>query len=122
MGERAPAMAITAERRQRRSWMPFVLAFPALLLLVAVVGYPLVTIVLRSLSEPQFGLQNYLWFFGTPVNLVVLRRTFLISAWVTVVCVLSAYPYAYVMTAVGPKLRLAMILCVLIPCWISGVV
>ncbi len=102
--------------------MPFVLALPALLLLVAVVGYPLLTIVLRSLSEPQWGLQNYLWFFGTPVNIVVLRRTFLISAWVTIVCILCAYPYAYVMTAVGPKLRLAMILCVLIPFWISGVV
>jgi putative spermidine/putrescine transport system permease protein len=102
--------------------MPFVLALPALLLLVAVVGYPLLTIALRSLSEPQWGPQNYVWFFGTPVNLVVLRRTFLISAWVTVVCVLCAYPYAYVMTAVGPKLRLVMILCVLIPFWISGVV
>ena len=86
-----------------RSWMPFALALPALLLLVAVVGYPLLTIVLRSLSEPQWGLQNYVWFFGTPVNLVVLQRTFFISAWVTVVCVICAYPYAYMMTAVGPE-------------------
>ena len=61
--------------------MPFALALPALILLAAVVGYPLLTIVLRSLSEPAWGLQNYVWFFGTPVNLVVLRRTFLISAW-----------------------------------------
>ena len=102
--------------------MPFALALPALILLATVVGYPLLTIVLRSLSEPAWGLQNYVWFFGTPVNLVVLRRTFLISAWVTVVCVLCAYPYAYVMTVVGPRLRLAMVLCVLIPFWISGVV
>ena len=122
MGAREPALIPTAEVRQRRSWMPFALALPALVLLVAVVGYPLLTILLRSLSEPEWGLQNYSWFFGTPVNLVVLRRTFLISAWVTVVCVLCAYPYAYMMTVVGPKLRLVMVLCVLIPFWISGVV
>ena len=68
------------------------------------------------------GLQNYVWFFGTPVNLLVLQRTFIISAWVTVVCVICAYPYAYVMTVVGPKLRLMLVLCVLIPFWVSGVV
>jgi len=78
--------------------------------------------VVRSLSEPQWGLQNYIWFFGTPVNLVVLQRTFVISAWVTLVCVVCAYPYAYLMTAVGPRVRLLLVLCVLIPFWVSGIV
>ncbi|WP_370868925.1 ABC transporter permease [Ectorhizobium quercum] len=85
-------------------------------------GYPLLTIVLRSFQEPEWGLQNYVWFFGTPVNLTVLQRTFSISAWVTLVCVLAAYPYAYMMTAVGPRLRLVLILCVLVPFWVSGVI
>jgi len=87
-----------------------------------VIGYPLLTIVLRSLSEPEWGVQNYAWFFGAPVNLTVLQRTFTISAWVTLVCVVSAYPYAYLMTAVGPRVRLVLVLCVLIPFWVSGVV
>lgn len=111
-----------AQARPARAWKPFALTLPALVLLAAVIGYPLVTIVARSLSEPEWGLQNYVWFFGTPVNLVVLQRTFVISAWVTLVCVVCAYPYAYLMTAVGPKVRLAMVLCVLIPFWVSGVV
>ena len=101
---------------------PVWLALPALLLLLAVMGYPLFTIVLRSFEEPQWGLQNYVWFFSTPVNLTVLQRTFSISAWVTVVCVICAYPYAYAMTAVGPRIRLVLILCVLVPFWVSGVV
>ncbi|RUX37609.1 ABC transporter permease, partial [Mesorhizobium sp. M4A.F.Ca.ET.050.02.1.1] len=75
-----------------RAWRPYALALPALILLIAVIGYPLLTIVLRSLSEPEWGVQNYAWFFGAPVNLTVLRRTFTISAWVTLVCVVSAYP------------------------------
>ncbi len=115
-----PAKPGTAGRS--RAWKAFALALPALILLVAVVGYPLLMIVLRSLSEPHWGVQNYSWFFSTPVNLVVLKRTFAISAWVTVVCVACAYPYAYLMTAVGPKVRLVMVLCVLIPFWVSGVV
>ncbi|MDX3926123.1 MAG: ABC transporter permease [Shinella sp.] len=108
--------------RLQEAWGPFALLVPALLLLAAVVGYPLLAIVLRSLSEPQWGLQNYVWFFGTPVNLIVLQRTFMISAWVTLVCVVCAYPYAYAMTVVGPRLRLALVLCVLVPFWVSGVV
>jgi putative spermidine/putrescine transport system permease protein len=116
------AASPAARIRPARAWKPLALALPALLLLAAVIGYPLLTIVVRSLSEPQWGLQNYVWFFGTPVNLVVLQRTFQISAWVTVVCVICAYPYAYMMTVVGPKVRLVMVLCVLIPFWISGVV
>lgn len=112
----------SAPQRAGWAWRPFALTLPALVLLAAVIGYPLITIVLRSLSEPQWGLQNYTWFFGAPVNLTVLQRTFSISAWVTVVCVLCAYPYAYLMTAVGPRVRLALILCVLIPFWVSGVV
>lgn len=117
-----PVAQPAAEGRPRWAWRPFALALPALVLLVAVIGYPLFTIVLRSLSEPQWGLQNYAWFFGASVNLTVLQRTFAISAWVTLVCVIAAYPYAYLMTAVGPRIRLALVLCVLIPFWVSGVV
>jgi putative spermidine/putrescine transport system permease protein len=98
------------------------LTAPAVLLLIAAMGYPLLTIVLRSFSEPEWGLQNYAWFFSTPVNVTVLWRTFSIAAWVTIVCVIAAYPYAYLMTAVGPKMRLALIMCVLVPFWVSGVV
>ena len=101
---------------------PSLLAVPALLLLVAAMGYPLLTIVLRSFSEPEWGMQNYVWFFSTPVNVTVLWRTFSIAAWVTIVCVIAAYPYAYLMTAVGPRMRLVLILCVLVPFWVSGVV
>jgi putative spermidine/putrescine transport system permease protein len=124
---RGEAATIAASRRRagtlrRLLTQPVWLAVPAILLLVGVMGLPLLIIVLRSFSEPEWGLQNYVWFFSTPVNLTVLQRTFTISAWVTVVCVVCAYPYAYAMTAVGPKLRLVLILCVLVPFWVSGVV
>jgi putative spermidine/putrescine transport system permease protein len=124
-GGENPRPAGGAPSSQRRSWLtayPSLLAAPALLLLIAAMGYPLLTIVLRSFSDPGWGLQNYIWFFSTPVNVTVLWRTFSIAAWVTIVCVIAAYPYAYLMTAVGPRMRLALILCVLVPFWVSGVV
>ena len=98
----------------RRISRSLALVAPALLLLIVAIGMPLLVIVVRSLSEPEWGFQNYVWFFGTPVNLLVLQRTFTISAWVTIVCVICAYPYALMMTAVGPKMRMVLVLCVLI--------
>ena len=117
------SMAIGRQRRLRPlSAYPSLLTVPAVLLLILAMGYPLLTVMVRSFAEPSFGLQNYVWFFSTPANLTVLARTFSIAAWVTLVCVIAAYPYAYLMTAVGPKWRLVLILCVLVPFWVSGVV
>ncbi|MDQ6438300.1 ABC transporter permease [Mesorhizobium sp. LHD-90] len=118
---RAPADA-AGERRRWFRGQPFWLVAPALLLLLVALGLPLAIVTLRSFSEPGWGLQNYVWFFGSPVNLTVLQRTFTISAWVTLVCVVAGYPYAYAMTIVGPRVRLILILCVLVPFWVSGVV
>lgn len=98
------------------------LAAPAVVLLVGVLILPLAIVVLRSFTEPQPGLQNYTWFLGSAVNMTVLKRTFSIAAWVTIASLVCAYPYAYAMTVVGRNLRLLLILCVLVPFWLSGVV
>jgi len=115
-------------RTQLSTWLriisgsPWLAVLPALLLLAAVLGWPLFTLLIRSFSEPEWGLQNYQWFFNAKVNLAVLSRTFAISGWVALICVLAAYPYAWMMTVVGARWRLLLILCVLIPFWVSGVV
>ncbi|MFD1880606.1 ABC transporter permease [Paracoccus pacificus] len=101
---------------------PVLLTLPALAVLLLVMAVPLGVVVLRSFTEPAPGLQNYVWFFGTKVNITVLLRTFSIAFWVTLCCVLTAYPYAFAMTAAGPKVRLFLIMCVLVPFWVSGVV
>lgn len=101
---------------------PWVLTAPALVILLAVLAYPLAVIFTLSFTEPEFGFGNYIWFLTAPVNTVVLLRTFSIAAWVTVICVICAYPFAFVMTVVSPRLRLFMVLCVLVPFWVSGVI
>lgn len=129
-GTSSPPLSVAQERPAQTPplpvlrWFrgPVLLTLPALGVLFAILGLPLAVIVIRSFTEPEPGFGNYAWFFGTKINMIVLGRTFWISAWVTVACVLCAYPYAFAMTAVGPRLRLVLILCVLVPFWVSGVV
>ncbi|WLS05910.1 ABC transporter permease (plasmid) [Shinella oryzae] len=98
------------------------LTAPAVLVLLVALAYPLGIVVWRSFSDPAIGIDNYVWFFQSPVNRTVLQRTFVVAAWVTLACLICAYPYAYAMTIVGRNMRLALILCVLVPFWLSGVV
>ena len=101
---------------------PAWLVLPAILLLVVALGYPLLQVVIRSFTDPEPGLGNYTWFFSRPVNMTVFWRTFEVAGWVTVLCLVLGYPYAWLMTAVGPNMRMLLILCVLVPFWVSGVV
>jgi putative spermidine/putrescine transport system permease protein len=98
------------------------LTAPAVLVLLVALAYPLGIVVWRSFSDPAIGIDNYVWFFQSAVNRTVLQRTFVVAAWVTLACLICAYPYAYAMTIVGRNMRLALILCVLVPFWLSGVV
>lgn len=106
----------------RRLGGPLLLTLPALAVLVVAMAVPLWVVVLRSFTDPEPGLGNYVWFFGSKVNVTVMIRTFTISFWVTLCCVVAAYPYAFAMSVAGPRLRLVLILCVLVPFWVSGVV
>lgn len=95
---------------------------PALTILLLTMAVPMAIVILRSFADPEPGLQNYAWFFGSQTNVTVLIRTFAISAVVAMVCLIFGYPYAYALTAVGPRLRMALLLCVLVPFWVSGTV
>lgn len=104
-------------------WLRFdgwgALVLPLLLFLLLVFVLPLVVMLSRSLTDPSFGLQNYRDLFANSVYLRVLGNTFLIATIVTVVTLALAYPYAYLMTLVGPVWRMLMLGLVLVPFWTS---
>src|SRR5215213_8541349 len=85
------------------------LVIPLVAFLCAFFIFPTLTILARSLSDfsaPEVGgLDNYTWFFDSSTNLVVLRRTLVAAVGVTLACLLVGYPYAYLVTTVGPRLR-----------------
>lgn len=102
------------------------LILPAVLWLSVFYAYPVIAILFRSLTEftpPQVGgLDNFVWFFTTRVNTVVLFRTFWISIYVTVICLVLGYPFAYLMTRVRGWYRLLLIAAVIVPLTTSPLV
>lgn len=95
---------------------------PALIVLAVFYFYPMLTVLVAAFTDPKPGLQNFDWFFGQRVNLEVLWRTVSISFWVTVICVVLAFPFSYFLTVVRPTTRSLLMLVVLVPFWTSTVV
>src|SRR5699024_2110839 len=71
------------------------LAIPAVLAVVALFIVPLVLVVLQSLTSPGPG--NYSEAIGSGVFQRSLGTTIRMSAIVTLICVVLAYPYSYAM-------------------------
>ena len=80
---------------------------------------PLALLLWRSFSEPSLGLQNYTELLGDPTAKTILIRTFVVAFTITAATVLLGYPYAYVMTRVGPRARTLLMAIVLIAFWNS---
>lgn len=99
-----------------RAWL---LLLPAYALLLGVFAYPVLDSVWRSVSDPTLGFDNYAWAFGNTNNLGVILRTFGNGFIATVICLALSYPYAYLMTIVSAKARMALIVIALIPFWTS---
>jgi putative spermidine/putrescine transport system permease protein len=95
------------------------LLLPSILLVVGVFGLPLAIMFWQAFSDPVPGFGNFAWYLGDSVQRDVLLRTFTTGLEVTAVCLVLGYPYAYAMVAVGPAVRIALTLIVLVPFWTS---
>ncbi|WP_241973158.1 MULTISPECIES: ABC transporter permease [Cryobacterium] len=105
--------------REPKNWRPFLLLLPAFAVVSFFFLAPLIDVFIRSISDPTLGIQNYVWLFTTPTNMVVAFRTFGTSLVVTLVCLLIAYPYAYLMTIVSDRTRNMLQLFIMLPLWTS---
>lgn len=118
-------MNLTSAGR-KRAWSPavsygLILTFPLVFLLLLFL-MPLALVVLRAVTTPEFGFQNFVAAFSSDVSRKVLLNTFRIAGTVTVLCLIIAYPVAYAMSKLsGGWLTLALAF-VLIPFWTSVVV
>jgi len=100
-----------------RNWL---LVVPALALMAVVLLVPLFESLWGSLFNPNFSFDSYVSLVTDGITLKVLGRTALVAAIVTVATLVIAYPYAYLMTRVGPRARGALLVVVLIPFWTSA--
>lgn len=95
------------------------LIVPACALLLVCFAYPVFWLLVRSASDPQWGLQNYRVLYDRPIYLKVLWNTVVISATVTLCCALIGYPFAYTMANSTDRIRRVLMFVVLIPFWTS---
>lgn len=102
--------------KARWAWL---LIAPALLLILVFFLLPIGAILLRSITEPEFGFASYQKMLGDPTTLRVLSRTLLTALGAVAICLVLGYPYAYLMTLVGPSARILMLALVLVPFWTS---
>lgn len=97
-------MALTREAAVRtpRRMAGFWPTSPALVLLTVFFVAPVLGLLLRSVSDPQPGLQNYVEVFGSTTYLRVFVNTFVVATVVTAVTLLLAFPVAWFL-AVAPR-------------------
>lgn len=108
-----------APKKGAKNWRPLLLLVPAFAIVSLFFLAPLIDVFIRSVTDPEPGLQNYAWLFTTKTNLVVAGRTFGTAFMVTAICLLLAYPYAYLMTVVSDRTRNLMQLFIMLPLWTS---
>lgn len=95
------------------------LVLPLLTYLAAFYAYPVAAMMLRSIAEPGWTLENFRRVFENPVYVHVLWLTFRVGVIVTIAALLLGFPVAYMLARIDrAKSNLLMIL-VLLPFWTS---
>lgn len=95
---------------------------PALLLAAAVYFLPLASVLWISVTEPHPGLANYAQLFTSAPIARVLLTTARICVVTTAATLVLAYLVAYAMTQSGGRTQRVMLVCVLLPLWVSVLV
>src|SRR5262249_6376110 len=100
----------------------WLLLAPPLVFLVAAFLVPLARAIWGSFFAPNFTLQYYARIWNVPVYGRVFWITLQISVLTTLVCALLGYPAAYFLASCRPRLRQLLLLCVIVPFFVSVLV
>ncbi len=101
-----------------RGWAVLLL-LPALVVVLVFFVYPVFALSARSFLEPTPGFGQYVDLVTNETTVTILVRTLVVALLVTVVTLLLAYPYAYLMSLCGPGMRTFLLFLVLLPFWSS---
>ena len=127
---REPA-SVSVSKRERLNWAPYLLIAPNFIWLLLFMAGALFVLGVMSLRGYEPGgrgildtweLTHYTAFLSDPFFLNVLWRSLVISAAVTLVCIVLAFPLAYWLSRLRGTARAILYLAVLIPLLTSAVV
>ncbi len=113
----AATEALARSQRVRLSHPALVL--PLLFFLAVFYAYPVLAMMLRSVAEPDWTLENFRAIIAEPVFFHVLWLTFRIALVVTLVCLVLGFPVAYLLARVERATANLLIMLVLLPFWTS---
>ncbi len=127
------AQASRFQQLRRREQMRYLLLLiPAVIFLFFFYGYPVLSMLTRSFTDPVLGLQNLeplvqarstidILGLSFPMNayIRVFGITLQIAVVVTIVTLLLGYPVAYALSSVSPSRANLLMIFVLIPFWTS---
>lgn len=99
------------------------LGIPYAAFLLVFVIVPLVLILYYAFTDSNgsFTFGNFADFFSRSSNLYVLLISFALALLTTVVCLIIAYPVAYILSRSGAKTRSVYLLLFVLPMWINFV-
>lgn len=95
----------------------FALTLPALLLLVVFFILPVLSLLLRSVLEPEPGLGNYAALLGSTTYLKIFLNTFVVSALVTAVTLAIGFPVAWALAIMPSRLSSIVFAILLLSMW-----
>lgn len=111
--------------RDLRFWM---LTLPGALFILFFLVLPLVSIVIFSFWRtesyrliPEWNLDNYATLLGDPTYLTFLWRSTLMAVLVSLVCLIYAYPVAFLIAKHGGRYRLILVLLTAAP-FLTGII
>ena len=90
---------------------------PVLSLLILFFLVPLAGLLLRSVTDPEWGLQNYRELVGTTTYLRVMGNTFLVASVVTVITVLVGFPVAWLLAIIPSRAARLLMNVLLLSMW-----
>lgn len=103
----------------RRFPAEFGYVLPLLLFMLAVFILPIVLMLARSVTQPEWTIEHYQNLIETSVYLRVLGRTLRIAVITTITCAVLGYPLAYWMRGLSPQRQVLATALVVLPFWIS---
>jgi putative spermidine/putrescine transport system permease protein len=109
------------------TWRPgdralwYALVAPAVVIMLAFYVYPLSRVLWMSVTEPVPGLGNYAQ-LGDPTIVKVALTTVRICGIASAVTLVLSYIVAYCITQSSARTRGVMLICVLLPLWVSALV
>jgi len=105
-----------------RNLAPYFLTAPLVLYMLAFYALPVIAMLLRSVSDPHWSLDNYRQLSHDSVFLAVFTATLRVSFVVTAGSLLLGYPVALALSRLRGSLAAIVLVLVLLPFWTSVLV